>query len=57
MLTALNQKISSSLFIMNKVKHCIPTSLMKILYYSMVYPYLTYGITLWVQLSNVIYIS
>ena len=48
MLTALNQKYPVLYkFIMNKVKHFIPTSLMKILYYSMVYPYLTYGIALW----------
>ena len=44
---SIKSKISSSLFIMNKVKHFIPSSLMKILYYSMVYPYLTYGIALW----------
>ena len=44
---SIKSNISSSLFIMNKVKHFIPTSLMKILYYSMVYPYLTYGIALW----------
>ena len=44
---SIKSKISSSLFIMNKVKHFISTSLMKILYYSMVYPYLTYGIALW----------
>ena len=43
----IKSKISSLLFNMNKVKHFIPTSLMKILYYSMVYPYLTYGIALW----------
>ena len=43
----IKSKISSSLFIMNKVKHFIPISLMKILYYPMVYPYLTYGIALW----------
>ena len=43
----IKSKISSYLFSMNKVKHFIPTSLMKILYYSMVYPYLTYGIALW----------
>ena len=39
--------ISSSLFAINKIKHFAPKRIMKTLYYSMVYPYLIYGITLW----------
>ena len=43
----ISKKISSSLFIMNKIKHNVSSKLLKTLYYSMVYPYLTYGIPLW----------
>ena len=39
--------ISSSLFAINKIKHFAPKRIMKTLYYSMVFPYLIYGITLW----------
>ena len=39
--------ISSSLFAINKIKHFAPKGIMKTLYYSMVFPYLIYGITLW----------
>ncbi len=39
--------IASSLFILNKIKNFVPTKLLLTLYYSLIYPYLTYGITLW----------
>ena len=39
--------ISSSLFAINKIKHFAPKIILKTLYYSMVCPYLSYGITLW----------
>ena len=40
-------RISGSLYAINKIKHFVPTSLLVTLYYSLVYPYLIYGITLW----------
>jgi hypothetical protein len=44
---SIKSRISSSLFIMNKIKHFVPMKSLRTLYYSIVYPYLTYGITLW----------
>jgi len=44
---SVKSRISSSLFIMNKVKHFVPMKTLRTLYYSIVYPYLIYGITLW----------
>ena len=38
--------ISSSLFAINKIKHFAPKIIMKTLYYSMIFPYLIYGINL-----------
>ena len=43
----INEKVSNSLFIMNRAKHIIPKNIMKTLYYTLVYPYLTYGILAW----------
>ena len=39
-------KISSSLYAMRKVKHILTTNHLLTLYYSLVYPYIDYGITL-----------
>ena len=43
----MKSRISRSLYAINKIKHFTPSKILKTLYYSMVYPYLTYGITLW----------
>ena len=40
-------KITSSLYAMRKVKHILATDHLLTLYYSLVYPYIDYGITLW----------
>jgi len=40
-------KISSAMYAMRKVKHIISTRHLLTLYYSLIYPYLDYGITLW----------
>ena len=40
-------KISSSLYAMRKVKNILTTNHLLTLYYSLVYPYMDYGITLW----------
>lgn len=40
-------KISSSIYAINKVKHFMNRTHLLTLYYSLVYPYLDYGITLW----------
>ena len=41
------KKISKSFFAINKVKYILPKKQLSTLYYSLVYPYLTYGIILW----------
>lgn len=43
----IQNKLSSSLYILNKVKHILPQKYLLTLYYSLIYPYLTYGLTLW----------
>ena len=40
-------KISSSLYAMRKVKYILTTNHLLTLYYSLVYPCIDYGITLW----------
>ena len=40
-------RLSSSLYAINKIKHFAPIKILTTLYYSMVYPYLVYGITQW----------
>lgn len=40
-------KISGSLYAINKVKFTLPTKYLVTLYYSLIYPYITYGISLW----------
>ena len=40
-------KVSTSFFAINKVKHILPCNMLTTLYYSLIYPYLTYGIILW----------
>ena len=43
----IKRKLSSSAFAINKAKHILSRKYLTILYYSMVYPYRSYGITLW----------
>ena len=40
-------KISRGLYPLNKIKHILNTNTMKIIYHSLIYPYLTYGKLLW----------
>ena len=44
----IKSRLSSSLYTINKIKkHFAPIKILTTLYYSMVYPYLIYGITQW----------
>jgi hypothetical protein len=43
----IKQKVSRSFFAINRAKHVLNKKHLITLYYSLVYPYLTYGITLW----------
>jgi len=43
----INTKIARSLFIMKQVKHFLPYESLRTLYFSLVHPYLSYGITVW----------
>jgi hypothetical protein len=43
----MKKKISSAFYAINKVKYVLPRKHLNTLYYSLVYPYLTYGIILW----------
>jgi len=43
----LKNKLNSSIYAMNKVKHQLNSSHLTTLYYSLVYPHIDYGITLW----------
>jgi hypothetical protein len=40
-------KISSGLYALNTLKHLLPSRQLKTLYYSLIHPYLNYGILLW----------
>ena len=40
-------KLTSALYVINKVNSYLPVSALKTIYYTLVYPYLTYGIILW----------
>ena len=42
-----NSKISRTIFTINQVKHFLPYVSMKILYFSLVYPHILYGILAW----------
>lgn len=43
----MKKKISSAFYAINKAKYVLPRKHLNTLYYSLVYPYLTYGIILW----------
>jgi len=47
-----NNKISNTLFVMNKVKNFIPKFSLETIYYSLIQPYITYGILAWGQTIN-----
>ena len=40
-------KLTSALYVINKVNSYLPVPALKTMYYTLVYPYLTYGIILW----------
>ena len=40
-------KLTSALYVINKVNSYLPVSALKTIYYTLVYPYLAYGIILW----------
>ena len=40
-------KISSGIYAVNSLKHILSIGLLKTVYYSMIYPYISYGILLW----------
>ena len=42
-----NAKLSSSLYVLNSVKTLLKKHHLKMLYYTLVYPYINYGILLW----------
>lgn len=44
---AVKKKISKSYFAINKIKYILPRRNLVTLYYTLVYPHLTYGITIW----------
>ena len=43
----MNNKISKSFFAIRKARHVLSRKHLTTLYYSLVYPYLAYGVTLW----------
>ena len=43
----IQNKLSSGLYAINKVKHLLSNSHLLTLYYSLIYPHIDYGITLW----------
>lgn len=46
-------KIASSIYAINRMKHIIPKEYMRTLYFSIVYPYLSYGIPIWGGTYNI----
>jgi hypothetical protein len=40
-------KIASSIYAINRIKKIIPNNYLRTLYFSMIYPYLSYGIQIW----------
>jgi len=42
-----NQKISRAYYALTKARYCLPKSHLKMLYHSIIYPHLIYGITIW----------
>jgi len=46
-LSHLKNKLNSSIYAMNKVKHQLNSNHLTTLYYTLIHPYISYGITLW----------
>ena len=46
-------KIAGSIYAINRIKHLISQKYLRTLYFSMIYPYLSYGIILWGSAYNV----
>ena len=46
-INACRKKLTSVLYAINKVNHFLPVASLKLIYYTLVYPYLMYGIILW----------
>ena len=46
-INSINSTLSRSLYILNSVKNMLPNYILRQLYFTMVQPYLTYGIILW----------
>ena len=46
-INACRKKLTSVLYAINKVNHFLKVASLKLIYYTLVYPYLTYGIILW----------
>ncbi len=47
-----HSKLSSALYIINKVRGVVPISSLKSIYFALAYPHLIYGITLWGSASD-----
>ena len=43
----INNKITKNIGILFKLRHYVPISTLKQLYYTLIYPYLTYGLMSW----------
>ena len=43
----INKKITKNIGILIKLRHFVPVSTLKQLYYTLIYPYLTYGLMSW----------
>lgn len=48
----INTKIARSLFIIKQVKHFLPYESLRTLYFTLIHPYLSYGITVWGSASS-----
>lgn len=46
-------KVSSSLYAINKFKNLLNTETLKLMYYGLIHPYLTYGVSLWGARSQI----
>ena len=46
-INACRKKLTSVLYAINNVNHFLQVASLKLIYYTLVYPYLTYGIILW----------
>lgn len=46
-ITNLNNKVSSSLFIINQAKNSLPLPCLKTLYFTLIHPHLSYGLLAW----------